>query len=136
LTARSATPLPSPIIRSRPNNPLQADELNFYKIEKWTRDGSKVDSLIYAGSNLDKARAVFADAINHRLRIRLTIRQGNRVLEQWPKAYVHNGDGILFKLISVTGQQHLILFFHPQLPASKTDFGQSTLRSLYGVGAG
>jgi hypothetical protein len=73
---------------------------------------------------------------NHRPRIRLTIRQENRVLEQWPKAYVHNGDGILFKRISVTGQQHLILFFHPELPASKTDFGQSTLRSLYGVGAG
>jgi hypothetical protein len=68
------------------NNPFQADELNFYKIEKWTRDGSKVDCLLYAGSNLDKARAVFAEAIDHRPRIRLTIRQRNQVLEQWPKA--------------------------------------------------
>ena len=24
------------------NNPYQADELSFYKIEKWTKDGSKV----------------------------------------------------------------------------------------------
>jgi hypothetical protein len=26
-----------------------------YKVEKWTRDGMKVD-LLYAGNNLDKAR--------------------------------------------------------------------------------
>ena len=30
--------------------------------------------MLYAGSNLDKAREVFAEAINHRPRIRLTIR--------------------------------------------------------------
>jgi hypothetical protein len=67
------------------DNPLQADELNFYKIEKWTRDGSKVDSLIYAGSNLDKARKIFIDAISYRPRIRLTIRQRTEVLERCPK---------------------------------------------------
>ena len=42
--------------------------------------------MLYAGSSLDKAREVFAAAINHRPRIRLTIRQRTRVLEQWPKA--------------------------------------------------
>ena len=31
--------------------------------------------MLYAGSRLDKAREVFAAAIEHRLRIRLTIRQ-------------------------------------------------------------
>ena len=67
------------------DNPLHADELNFYKIEKWTKDGSKVDSLLYAGSNLDKARKIFIEAINHRPRIRLTIRQRTAVLEQWPQ---------------------------------------------------
>jgi hypothetical protein len=28
-----------------PNDPLYADRHNFYKVEKWTRDGTKVDSL-------------------------------------------------------------------------------------------
>jgi hypothetical protein len=68
------------------DNPFQADELNFYKIEEWTRDGSKVDCLLYAGSNLDKARKIFFGAISHRPRIRLTIRQRTVVLERWPKA--------------------------------------------------
>jgi hypothetical protein len=40
--------------------------------------------MLHAGSNLDKAREVFAAAIHHRPRIRLTIRQRTRVLEQWP----------------------------------------------------
>ena len=40
------------------------------------KDASKVDHMLYAGSNLDKARKIFAAAIKHRPRIRLTIRQG------------------------------------------------------------
>jgi hypothetical protein len=67
-------------------DPLIADHRNFYKVEKWTKDGSKVDHMLYAGSSLDKARDVFAEAIYHRPRIRLTIRQRTQVLEQWPKA--------------------------------------------------
>ena len=63
---------------------VYADERNYYKIEKWTKDGSKVDRMLYAGSNLDKAREVFQQAIKHRPRIRLTIRQRRRVLQQWP----------------------------------------------------
>jgi hypothetical protein len=66
-------------------DPLIADHRNFYKVEKWTKDGSKVDHMLYAGSSLDKAREVFAEAIYHRPRIRLTIRQRTLVLEQWPK---------------------------------------------------
>ena len=42
------------------NDPLIADHRNFYKVEKWTKDGSKVDRLLFAGSDLDKAREVFA----------------------------------------------------------------------------
>ncbi len=53
-------------------------------MEKWTKDGSKVDSLLYARNNLDKARDIFAKVIKHRPRIRLTIRQRTRVLDQWP----------------------------------------------------
>ena len=40
---------------------------------------------LYAGNNLEKARKLFADAVKHRPRIRLTIRQRTRVLQQWPK---------------------------------------------------
>jgi hypothetical protein len=40
--------------------------------------------MLYAGSNLEKAKDIFTKAIKHRPRIRLTIRQRTRVLEQWP----------------------------------------------------
>jgi hypothetical protein len=43
-------------------DPLYADGRNFYKVEKWTKDGSKVDSLLYAGNNLGRAQQIFADA--------------------------------------------------------------------------
>jgi len=42
------------------NDPLIADHRNFYKVEKWTKDGSKFDHMLYAGGKLDKAREVFA----------------------------------------------------------------------------
>ncbi len=44
----------------------------------------KVDSLLYAGNSLRRAQAVFENAIKRRPRIRLTIRQRTRVLQQWP----------------------------------------------------
>jgi hypothetical protein len=40
--------------------------------------------MLYSGSNLDKAREVFTEAIRHRPRTRLTIRQRSQALEQWP----------------------------------------------------
>jgi hypothetical protein len=64
------------------DNPLLADDRNYYKVEKWTKDGTKVDR--YTGSNLGRAREIFHAAIKHRPRIRLTIRQKTRVLQQWP----------------------------------------------------
>jgi hypothetical protein len=67
------------------DNPPRAEDRNFYKVEKWSKDGTKIDRLLYAGNNLDKARKLFADAIKHRPRIRLTIRQRTRVLFQWPE---------------------------------------------------
>jgi hypothetical protein len=66
------------------DNPLRADDCNFYKLEKWTKDGTKIERMLYTGNNLDKARDLFAEAVKHRPRIRLTIRQRTRVLEQWP----------------------------------------------------
>jgi hypothetical protein len=67
------------------DEPLLADHRNYYKVEKWTKDGARVERMLYAGSNLDKAREVFASAIYHRPRIRLTIRRRSHVLEEWPK---------------------------------------------------
>jgi hypothetical protein len=67
------------------DNPLYADDRNFYKVEKWTRDGTKVDSVLYAGNNLGRAQKIFAAEIKRRPRIRLTIRQRMRVLQQWPQ---------------------------------------------------
>ena len=52
------------------DSPTYADDRNFYKVEKWTKDGSLVDRMLYAGNNLDKARKLFAEAIKHRPRIR------------------------------------------------------------------
>jgi hypothetical protein len=71
------------------SEPLIADDRNFYKVEKWTKDGAKVDCMLFASSNLDKAREVFIEAIKHRPRIRLTIRQKTQVLERWPKPEVN-----------------------------------------------
>ena len=50
----------------------------------WTRDRMKVDALLYAGNNLGKAHEIFANTVRHRPRIRLTIRQRTRVLQEWP----------------------------------------------------
>ena len=66
------------------DSPDFADQQDFYKVEKWTKDGTKVDSLLYAGNNFDKARELFHEAIKPRPRISPTIRQRTRVLQQWP----------------------------------------------------
>jgi hypothetical protein len=42
-------------------------------------------SSLFAGSSLDKARRIFDRMTKHRPRIRLTIRQRTRVLDQWPR---------------------------------------------------
>jgi hypothetical protein len=78
--------MPADLSDEETSHPFKADAYNFYKVEKWTKDGSKIERMLYAGSNLDKAREVFAAAIYyHRPRIRLTIRQRSLVLEEWPK---------------------------------------------------
>jgi hypothetical protein len=65
------------------NEPLLADHRNYYKVEKWTKEG-RLERLLYAGSNLAKAQSIYLAEIKHRPRIRLTIRQRTRVLQQWP----------------------------------------------------
>ena len=66
------------------DDPLYADLRNFYKVEAWSRDGMRIDALLYAGSNLDKAREIFVAIVKHQPRIKLTIRQRTRVLQHWP----------------------------------------------------
>ena len=53
------------------DDPHYADRRNFYKVEKWSRDGLRVELMLYAGSSLDKARRIFERATK-RPRIRLT----------------------------------------------------------------
>jgi hypothetical protein len=67
------------------DNPFYADERNFYKVAKWTKYGLKIDRLLYAGNDLDKAREMFSTVVKHRPQIRLTIRQRTTVLEEWPQ---------------------------------------------------
>ena len=55
--------------------PIKANDREFSKDEKWTKDDTKVDRLLYAGSNLGRPKEIFAKAISHRPRIRVTIRQ-------------------------------------------------------------
>jgi hypothetical protein len=76
---------PRDMFAEETDNPLNADQRNFYKLEKWTNDGMKVDRLLYAGSNLGKAQSLFHQAIRHRPRIHLTIRQRTSVLAEWSK---------------------------------------------------
>jgi hypothetical protein len=66
------------------DDPQYADLRNFYKVEKWSRDSIRVEELLYGGNSLDKALAVFSTMVRHWPRIRLTIRQRTRVLQEWP----------------------------------------------------
>jgi len=73
------------IYHEETTDPLVSDVRNFYKVEKWSRDGLRVELMLYAGSSHDKARRIFERATKHRPRIRLTIRQRMRVLDEWPR---------------------------------------------------
>jgi hypothetical protein len=66
------------------DDPTHAVRRHFYKVEQWSKDGTRVLDLVFAGSSLDKARRIFERIIQHRPRIRLTIRQRTRVLQQHP----------------------------------------------------
>ena len=46
------------------DDPHYADRRNFYKVEKWSRGGLRVELMLYAGSSLDKARRIFERATN------------------------------------------------------------------------
>ena len=49
-----------PPVHEETDSATYADDRMFYKVEKkWTRDRTKVDSLLYAGNSLGRARSVF-----------------------------------------------------------------------------
>jgi hypothetical protein len=66
-------------------DPLHADRRNFYKVEKWSRVGQRIEELLFTGSSLAKAQGIFERFITKRPRSRLTIRQRTRV-RAWPPA--------------------------------------------------
>ena len=68
------------------DDPLHADRRNFYKVEKWSRDGHRVEEMLFAGNSLANAQRIFERFITKRPRSRLTIRQRTRVLQEWPSS--------------------------------------------------
>ena len=38
------------------DDPLHADRRNFYKVEKWSKDGQRVNEMLFAGNSLAKAQ--------------------------------------------------------------------------------
>jgi hypothetical protein len=60
------------------DDPSYADRRNFYKVEKWSRDGQRIQD------SLAKAQRIFERFVKKRSRSRLTIRQRRRVLQEWP----------------------------------------------------
>ena len=42
------------------DDPNYADARNFYKVERWTKDGLHVAGMLYAGNDLERARSIFA----------------------------------------------------------------------------
>ena len=57
------------------DEPLIADHRNFYEVEQWSRDGQRIERMLFAGNSLDRAREIFKAEIRRRPRGRYTIRQ-------------------------------------------------------------
>jgi hypothetical protein len=67
------------------DDPDIADVRNFYKVELRRRDRF-IERMLYAGTSLARARAIFAEYTRRRPAARLMIRQRERVLDRWPRA--------------------------------------------------
>ena len=61
------------------DDPQYADQRDFYKVEKWSRDGMRIEQMIYADSSLGKVQAIFSAKVKHRARVQPTIGQRTRV---------------------------------------------------------
>jgi hypothetical protein len=51
------------IFHEETHDPLNADRRNFYKVEKWSPDWMRVELMLYAGDDLDKARRMFEQIV-------------------------------------------------------------------------
>jgi hypothetical protein len=71
------------------DDPVYADERNFYKVEAWSRDDLHIVMMLYAGSSLDRAREIFAAEVKRRPHLRLTLRRRCQVLRKWPDENVY-----------------------------------------------
>jgi hypothetical protein len=67
------------------DDPLYPTAVTSTRSRSGSRDGLRVELVLYAGNNLDKARRIFERTTRHRPRIRLTIRQRMCVLDEWPR---------------------------------------------------
>jgi hypothetical protein len=43
------------------DDPLYADQRNFYKVEKWSKDGQRVNEMLFAGNSLARRRVSSSD---------------------------------------------------------------------------
>ena len=50
------------------DDPLYADRRSFYKVEKWSKDGLRIEELLFAGNSLAEARRIFDRFIQRRPR--------------------------------------------------------------------
>jgi hypothetical protein len=57
------------------DDPLNADRRNFYNVEKWSRDGQRIEELLFAGNSLAKPQRIFERFIQKRPRSRLVLQE-------------------------------------------------------------
>jgi hypothetical protein len=67
------------------DRPSVADLHAYFKVELWTKDGCKIQRMLWAGNGIEKARSIFKEAVKRRPRGRYTIRQYTCVLEKCPE---------------------------------------------------
>jgi hypothetical protein len=66
LRPRAGRLLPGAGSDEETDDPHYTDRRNFYKVKSGARGGLPVESLLYAGNNLNKARLVFERTTEHR----------------------------------------------------------------------
>ena len=86
------------------DDPTHADRRNFYKVEKWSRDGTRVIDMLFAGSNRllvtsqtpDQTSLRREDACKMRMRAPSSlqnIRLGSAAANPWSRSRNRRADG-------------------------------------------
>lgn len=57
----------------------------FYMVEVWSKDGQRPIKLVHASNSLSIAGSIFDAETKRRPRARYKLRQGARVLREWPQ---------------------------------------------------